>query len=138
MAAAAYPPARREDIAEELHGHLVRDPYRWLEDASSGQTRSWLAAQDALLAGYLEGLSDRQALAERITELLGAGSVDPPVWRGDRQFCTRREPTQEHAVLQVATPSGGERVLVDPTAVDETGTTTLDAWQPDREGDLLA
>jgi prolyl oligopeptidase len=138
MAAAAYPPAPREDITEELHGHLVRDPYRWLEDASSGQTRSWLAAQDALLAGCLEGLGDRQALAERITELLGAGSVDPPVWRGDRQFYTRREATQEHAVLQVATPSGGERVLVDPTAVDETGSTTLDAWQPDREGGLLA
>jgi prolyl oligopeptidase len=138
MAAAAYPPAHREDITEELHGQLVRDPYRWLEDASSGQTRSWLAAQDALLAGYLEGLGDRQSLAERITELLGAGSVDPPVWRGDRQFYTRREATQEHAVLLVATPSGGERVLVDPMAVDGTGTTTLDAWQPDREGGLLA
>ena len=138
MAAAAYPPARREDIAEQIHGHLVRDPYRWLEDADSEETRSWLAAQDALLTGYLGGLGDREELAARITELLGAGSVGAPVWRGDRQFYTRRDAGQEHAVLYTATPSGGERILIDPTAVDETGATTLDAWQPDLDGRLLA
>jgi prolyl oligopeptidase len=138
MAAAAYPPARREDIAEQIGGHLVRDPYRWLEDADSAETRSWLAAQDSLLAGYLAGLGDREALATRITELLGAGYVDAPVWRGDRQFYTRRAAGQEHAVLYTATPSGGERILIDPTAIDETGTTTLDAWQPDLDGHLLA
>jgi prolyl oligopeptidase len=138
MAAAAYPPARREDIAEQIHGHLVRDPYRWLEDAGSEETRSWLAAEDALLSGYLDGLGDREELAKRITELLGAGSVGAPAWRGDRQFYTRREAGQEHEVLYTATPSGGERILIDPTAVDRTGTTTLDAWQPDREGRLLA
>jgi prolyl oligopeptidase len=138
MVTAAYPPARREDIAEHIHGRLVRDPYRWLEDADSEETRSWLAAQDALLAGYLEGLGDRAGLAARITELLGAGSVGAPVWRGDRQFYTRREAGQEHAVLYTATPSGGERTLIDPTVVDESGTTTLDAWQPDLDGRLLA
>jgi prolyl oligopeptidase len=138
MAAAAYPPARREDIAEQIHGHLVRDPYRWLEDADSEETRSWLAAQDALLTGYLGRLGDREELAGRITELLGAGSVGAPVWRGDRQFYTRRDAGQEHAVLYTATPSGGERILIDPTAVDETAVTTLDAWQPDLDGGLLA
>jgi prolyl oligopeptidase len=136
--AAEYPPARRDDIAEQIYGRLVEDPYRWLEDADSEETRSWLAAQDALLAGYLAGLGDRDALAGRITELLGAGSVGAPVWRGDRQFYTRRAAGQEHAVLQVATPSDGERILIDPTAIDETGTTTLDAWQPDLDGRLLA
>jgi prolyl oligopeptidase len=138
MAAVAYPPARREDIAEQLHGHLVRDPYRWLEDADSEVTRSWLAAQDALLDEYMAGLGDREALAARITELLGAGYVSAPVWRGERQFYTRRGAGQEHAVLYTATPSGGERALVDPTAIDETGTTTLDAWQPSLDGRLLA
>ena len=136
--AAEYPPARRDDIAEQIYGRLAEDPYRWLEDADSEETRSWLAAQDALLAGYLAGLGDRDALAGRITELLGAGSVGAPVWRGDRQFYTRRAAGQEHAVLQVATPSDGERILIDPTAIDETGTTTLDAWQPDLDGRLLA
>jgi prolyl oligopeptidase len=138
MAAAAYPPARREDIAEQIGGRIVSDPYRWLEDADSEETQSWLAAQDTLLAEYVAELPDRDALATRITELLGAGYVGAPVWRGERQFYMRRAAGQEHAVLYTATPADGERILLDPMAIDNTGTTTLDAWQPDRDGRLLA
>ena len=45
-----YPPARRDDLAEDLHGQRVPDPYRWLEDAASADTQEWLAAQDTLWA----------------------------------------------------------------------------------------
>ena len=48
----AYPSARRLDLVEDLHGHLVADPYRWLEDASSAETATWSDAQDALWAAY--------------------------------------------------------------------------------------
>jgi prolyl oligopeptidase len=138
MAAADYPPAQRQDLAEQIGGRIVNDPYRWLEDAGSEETQSWLAAQDVLLAEYLAELPDRAGLATRITELLGAGYVGAPVWRGARQFYTRRAAGQEHAVLYTATPADGEQILIDPMAVDGTGTTTLDAWQPDRDGRLLA
>jgi prolyl oligopeptidase len=138
MAAAAYPPARRQDLAEQIGGRIVSDPYRWLEDPDSEETQSWLAAQDMLLAEYMAELPDRAGLATRITELLGAGYVGAPVWRGARQFYTRRAAGQEHAVLYTATPADGERILIDPVAIDGTGTTTLDAWQPDHDGRLLA
>ena len=71
-------------------------------------------------------------------ELLGAGTVGTPAWRGDRQFFMRRTAEQEHAVLLTVDPDGTERVLVDPVAIDASGTTTLDAWQPSKEGHLLA
>ena len=138
MTATGYPQARREELAEQVHGRLVADPYRWLEDADSEETRSWLAAQDALLAEHMAALPEREGLAARITELLGAGAVGAPAWRGERRFFTRRAAGQEHAVLYTATPAEGERVLIDPMAIDETGTTTLDAWQPDHDGRLLA
>jgi len=44
MAEFSYPDARRLDLAEEISGHLVRDPYRWLEELDSAETRAWLAA----------------------------------------------------------------------------------------------
>jgi prolyl oligopeptidase len=138
MTTTGYPSARREDRAEQIHGHVIADPYRWLEDAGSEETASWLTAQDALLAGHMSRLADREPLAARITELLGAGSVDAPTWRGERRFFTRRAAGQEHAVLYTAAPAEGERVLVDPTAIDRAGTTTLDSWQPDQDGRLLA
>lgn len=133
-----YPPAQRQDIVEDIHGHRVADPYRWLEDAGSDETREWLAAQDRLFHKVVDALPGRERLRARLGELLGAGSVGSPVWRGERRFFTRRGADQEHPVLYTVDPDGSERVLVDPMALDPAGTTTLDGWQPDKEGRLLA
>ncbi|MBO0802566.1 MAG: S9 family peptidase [Nocardiopsaceae bacterium] len=147
--AAQYPAARRLDLVEDLFGHQVADPYRWLEDGDSAETRDWLSAEEALWNAYRDDLPEWEEFAARVRELLGVGSVGTPAWRGTRCFYTRRDPGQEHAVLYVADMvtnmsdlSGkggtGERVLVDPNAIDPSGRTTLDAWKPDSEGRLLA
>jgi prolyl oligopeptidase len=133
-----YPDAARLDLSEDLHGHLVSDPYRWLEDAASEQTEAWATAQDALLAETIADVPGRDRLRDRVATLLEAGVVSAPSWRGDRQFFMRRTASQEHAVLLTVDPDGTERVLVDPIALDPTGATTLDAWQPSKAGDLLA
>jgi prolyl oligopeptidase len=138
MAAFTYPEARRLDLVEELHGRKVADPYRWLEDASSDETRAWVDAEDTLLRGYLDALPGREHLRQRLTQLLSPGLVTAPAWRRDRCFFMRRTAEQEHAVLLTIDPDGTERVLLDPIAIDPAGTTTLDAWQPDKEGRLLA
>ncbi|RJK97125.1 prolyl oligopeptidase family serine peptidase [Vallicoccus soli] len=133
-----YPPADRLDLVEELHGHRVADPYRWLEDPDDPRTAAWSAAQDALCAARLEALPGREHLRGRLRALLGAGVESPPVWRGERRFLVRRTAGQEHGVLLTVDPDGTERVLVDPVALDPSGLTTLDAWQPSKEGGLLA
>ncbi len=175
MTADQYPSTRRLDVSEDLSGHRVSDPYRWLEDPDSDETQTWLRAQDELFRGYADVRPGVGALAERILELTGTGHIGVPVWRGGRRFFTRRMPGQEHAVLcttdpgagtadpgpgaaelvasgpadpgagtgtaepgaEVADPGAG-RVLIDPMVVDPTGRTTLDSWQPDKEGRSLA
>jgi prolyl oligopeptidase len=133
-----YPAAARSDASDTLHGHVVPDPYRWLEDPASAATQEWLRSQDELYAGIRAGLPGRDKLSGRLAELLSAGLVTTPAWRGARQFFMRRDAGQEHAVLYTAAPGEPQRALVDPMAVDPAGTTTLDAWQPDHEGRLLA
>jgi len=136
-----YPTAHRLDLVEDLHGHRVADPYRWLEDADDPDVAAWSKAQDELLVEHRDRWPGRGAFAARVLELLGAGVVGPPSWRGDRYFFVRRTAGQEHGVLHVSEPDGDgrrERVLLDPIALDPSGATTLDAWQPNREGDLLA
>lgn len=133
-----YPPARRTDDSDLLHGTVVPDPFRWLEDDAAAETVAWSAAQDALFEAHARSLPGRDRLRTRVSELLGAGVVGTPAWRGDRRFFLRRTAEQEHAVLLTVDPDGTERVLVDPVAVDPTGSTTLDAWQPSKEGQLLA
>jgi prolyl oligopeptidase len=138
MPANNYPETPRLDVVEELHGQRVADPYRWLEDAASDQTQAWVDAENVLMHGYLDGLPGRAHLRRRLTQLVDAGLVTAPAWRGERSFFMRRTAEQEHAVLLTAEPDGTERVLLDPVAIDPTGATTLDAWQPDKEGRLLA
>jgi prolyl oligopeptidase len=133
-----YPEAPRLDLVEELHGHRVADPYRWLEDADDPRTAAWTAAQDELATEHLAGLPMRASFTERLGQLVHAGAVGVPVWRAGRAFSTRRDPGQEHAVLRVREPDGTQRALVDPTAIDPDGLTTLDAWMPSWEGDRLA
>lgn len=132
-----HPPAHRQDVVDHLFGHRVEDPYRWLEQADSAETRRWLAAQDALRHAALDDLPGRDWLRGRMAELLSVGVTGPPVRRGSRRFFMRRLPGQEHAVLNVVDPDGTERVLLDPMRLDPSGRTTLDAWHPDREGRRL-
>jgi prolyl oligopeptidase len=133
-----YPRTAPQPVVDDLHGHLVRDPYRWLEDPASPGTRKWLAAQDVLWRRHAAALPGRDLLHARVTELTGTGTVTAPMWRGERRFFLRRTAPQEHAVLYTAGPGRVERVLVDPMAIDPRGLVTLDLWQPDPDGRLLA
>ena len=133
-----YPRARRLDLTEDISGHQVSDPYRWLEDDASAERAEWLGAQGEVFLAYRDELPGRERLAARVRELLSTGYVGTPAWRDERSFYTRRDPGAEHGMLCTRLGDGNEQVLVDPMAIDPSGLTTLDAWQPDKEGRLLA
>jgi prolyl oligopeptidase len=138
MPAMRYPPARRLDLVERLHGFEVADPYRWLEDPDSEETEAWSRAQDQLLAGWLDHRPGREVVRRRLERLLGAGLVTVPVLRGELAFFERRRGDQQHPVLLVREPDGTERPLVDPSALADDDTVTLDGWVPSLEGERLA
>src|SRR4051794_9515867 len=137
-----YPSARRLDLVERLPqgrpAFTVADPYRWLENAADPEVEAWSTAQDALCRDSLDGLEGREAVRTRLRELLASGSISEPALRQERRFFMRRTAEQEHAVLLVTEADGTERVLLDPMQVDPSGTTTLDSWQPSKDGALLA
>ncbi len=133
-----YPTAERLDLVEEIHGHRVADPYRWLEDVDDPRTVTWSTAQDDLYEAVRARWSGRAAFHERLKTLHAVGDVSAPVWRGDRAFELRRAPDQDHAVLYATDSSGEQRTLVDPIGIDPSGTTTLDFWQPSPDGQFVA
>ncbi|HWO67252.1 MAG TPA: prolyl oligopeptidase family serine peptidase [Umezawaea sp.] len=133
-----YPSAERLDLVEDLHGHPVADPYRWLEDPADPRTAEWSGSQDLLAREWLDGLPGREALGGRLRDLMRTGSVSTPVWRAGRSFFTRRDPGQDHPVVRLREADGTERVLLDVNELDPSGATTLDAWSPSDEGTLLA
>ena len=52
-----YPEAPRLDLTEDIFGHQVSDPYRWMEDADSAERADWLRAQASVVLGGAGGLA---------------------------------------------------------------------------------
>ncbi|MEU8221631.1 prolyl oligopeptidase family serine peptidase [Kribbella sp. NPDC048915] len=127
------PDAERLALVEQLHGCVVADPYRRLEDPADPATTRWLRDQDELWLTYAASLPGRFAWKNRVRQLSDVSSVSTPVWRGDRCFTLRRAAGRQHPVLYV-----DETPLLDPKQLDPSGLTTLDAWQPSPDGTKLA
>ncbi len=136
-----YPDAPRLDLVDDLSGRSVPDPYRWLESGEYGddaQRDEWGAQQSALYEAEAATWTTVEHWRTRVGDLLKSGGVGPPAYRGDRAFFMRREPDGNMAVLWTIDPDGTERVLIDPMQLDPEGHTTLDSFQPTKEGHLLA
>lgn len=126
-------------VEEVLHGVKIEDPYRWLEDGESLQTREWIEAQVNYANGYLDQLPTRDAIRARMTEILASGSISTPREAGGRYFYSRRDGNQDQPVVYVREGQDGEdRVLLDPNGMSEDGTTTVDWYVPSKDGKLLA
>ncbi|MFH9728040.1 prolyl oligopeptidase family protein [Streptomyces sp. NPDC017254] len=135
-----YPHAERQDVVQDLHGLRVPDPYRWLEDAEAAATVRWSAEQETLYAAERAAWTDLGRWEAEVVSLGGVDRVWSPKVRGGRVFWLRQEAGREHPVLVVAEAGADtpERVLLDPGALDPSGRTVLDHWEPSVEGDLLA
>ena len=134
-----YPESRRVDQVDDYFGQKVADPYRWLEQLDSADTKAWIEAQNKVTFGYLEKIPQRAAYRERLTQLWNYERFGMPVKRGDRYFYVRNDGLQNQAVLYVADSlDGTPRVLLDPVTLLADGTAALAAWTPSEDGKLLA
>src|ERR1700704_2296804 len=94
-----YPPARRSDQADTLHGVRVSDPYRWLEDADSAETRAWVTAENALTEQYLSQIPARERIKRRLTELWNFERYASFFKESNRYFLLRNDGLQNQNVL---------------------------------------
>jgi len=135
----AYPEARRSEQADDYHGTVVADPYRWLEDPDSPETRAWVEAENALTFGFLEQIPARAAIQERLTRLWDFERYGTPSLQGGRYFYGRNDGLQPQGVLYVAeTLDAAPRVLLDPNTLSPDGTVALAGSAVSEDGKYLA
>jgi prolyl oligopeptidase len=130
-----YPPARADDLVETLHGVPVPDPYRWLEEAGSPETRAWVEAQNALTRSELDG-PVRDAYVRELGSLFDYARTTTLLRRGGRYFFTHNPGPLNQPRLYVQ--DGEPRVLLDPNLLSAVGTTALTAIAPSPDGRLVA
>ncbi len=134
-----YPPSRREEVVEVLHGLPIADPYRWLEDLNASETKDWIAAQNEVTAAYLARNPRRDAIHQRLTELWNYERYGIPFQRGERYFFTRNDGLQNQAVLYWAAALRDEpQLLLDPNTLSPDGTIALAGYAVSDDGQFLA
>jgi prolyl oligopeptidase len=134
-----YPESPRVEQVDEYHGVKVADPYRWLEDLDSQQTRDWVAAQSRLTADYLAAIPEREPIRKRLTELWNYERYTVPIQYGGRYFFTRNDGLQNQNVLyRIDTLGGAPRLVLDLNALSHDGTIAMTGWSVSEDGKLLA
>ena len=135
----AYPAARKDDQVDDYHGVKVPDPYRWLEDDNSEETKAWVEAENKVTFAYLDAIPERAAIKERLTKLWNYERFGVPFHEGGRYFYTRNSGLQNQRVLYVAEKlDAAPRVLLDPNTLSSDGTVALAGYAASEDGKWLA
>jgi prolyl oligopeptidase len=134
-----YPVARKADQVDDYHGVKVADPYRWLEDLDSEETRAWVEAENKLTFSYLNSIPARTAVKDRLTRLWNYEKYGIPLKEGNRYFYTRNSGLQNQSVLYTVISIDGEpKLLLDPNTLSSDGTVALSGMKVSNNGKLLA
>ncbi|WP_405217071.1 prolyl oligopeptidase family protein [Agrococcus sp. Ld7] len=139
-----YPEVSRHETVESIHGEAIADPYRWLEDGDSAETRAFIEAQNAFAEPLLAQLPARDAFRQQVTALLKAPTRGCPWLREGRAFAWHSD-GQNQPLLVVADSiealdgaGDGPRVLLDPNALSSDGTVAVTMASVSPDGALLA
>ena len=133
------PPTRTDNVQEVVNGVTITDPYRWLEDQNSPETRTWIDAQNAYTHALLDQWPGRPALEKRLEELNKVESIRAPIERNGRFFYRRRAPDQEQYVIYLRPGvSGKDQVLINPDSMSPDHSTSVEIADVTNDGKLMA
>jgi len=138
----APPPAtRRGDEADVYHGVTVADPYRWLEDGDSPDTREWVAAHFQRTRQALDAQASRARWHERLSALTALPTTLALQVAGAHLFTLERPAKADQFVLALRSaldPAVPARTLLDPAAMAADAAVAIDWYHPSPDGALVA
>ncbi|MBZ8181114.1 prolyl oligopeptidase family serine peptidase [Oscillatoria salina] len=134
-----YPNSQKVDQVDNYHGIEVKDPYRWLENPDSEETKAWVEAQNQVTFGYLSKISAREKIQQRVTQLWNYEKFGIPFKEGDRYFYFKNDGLQNQSTLYTLFDLDSEpRVLLDPNNLSSDGTVALSGLAVSNDGNLMA
>jgi prolyl oligopeptidase len=130
-----YPETKKVDQVDDYFGTKVADPYRWLEDDNSADTKSWVQQQNKLTFDYLDKISYRDQLKQRLKSIVNYPRYGIPQQRAGDLYYFKNDGLQNQSVLYVDQGGAGHgEVLLDPNTFSPDGTISLSEFQISRDG----
>lgn len=139
MTLKAYPETHKGDHVDVYFGQEVADPYRWLEDDLSEETKQWVEAENEVTFDYLSQIPYRDAIRERLQKLWNYEKYSAPFVRGDYTYFFKNDGLQNQSVLyRTKKDDDKEEVFLDPNKFSEDGTASLAGISFTKDGSLVA
>ncbi len=134
-----YPDAKKVAHTDTYHGTAVSDPYRWLEDGESIETREWIERENEISFPYLENIPAREFVTNRMTELWDYEKFGMPWKKGGKYFYTFNDGLMPQSQLYVMNSLNSEpRLLLDPNTLSDDGTISTGGYSVSPNGQYLA
>ena len=128
LAQLQYPPTKKTDAADDYHGKKIADPYRWLEDDNSPETKAWITTQNKTTQEYLSTIPYRSQLKKRLEELWNYTRYSSPFKEGEYYYFYKNDGLQNQNVLYRHKGLKGEpEIFLDPNKFSDDGTHALAA-----------
>lgn len=133
------PETEKRPVVDTLHGVIIEDPYRWLEDQDSPETRVWIEAQNKYMASFYNKFPNMDELRRRLARFLDTDEVSLPIVQNGKYFYRKRLAGQQQYVIYMREgPDGQERALVDPHGLSDDFTTSADVFDVSIDGKIMA
>jgi prolyl oligopeptidase len=135
MSQIKYPDTKKENVSDLYFGTKVLDPYRWLEDDHSTETKAWVTAQNKVTFNYLDQIPYRHEWFKRLEAMNDYPRYSTPFRKNDYFYFNKNNGLQNQSVLfrQKGLKGAPEEVL-DPNQFSKEGTTSLAAFTLSKDG----
>jgi prolyl oligopeptidase len=135
----SYPVTRKTDTVDTYGTVKVADPYRWLEDDNSAETKAWVEAQNKVAFGYLEQIPFRQAWKDRMMQVVNYEKYSAPFRKGEYYYFYKNNGLQNQSVLyRQKGLDGTPEVVIDPNTLSKEGTTRMVGFTLSKDGRYAA
>ncbi len=133
-----YPTTAKVDTVDNYFGTAVPDPYRWLEDDTSKQTSGWVKAQNEVTFAYLNNISYRDKIKQRLEKIFNYERLSAPFREGEFYYFYKNDGLQNQSVLyRKKGEDGAVEVFLDPNKFREDGTISLSGIDFSKDGSLV-
>lgn len=134
-----YPSTKKVAQVDNYHGTVVEDPYRWLENDTSAETKAWVAEENKVTNKYLEKIPFRDELRKRIADLYNYARYGTPFRKGEYFYYYKNNGLQNQSVLyRQKGLNGKEETVIDPNTLSKDGTTQLADFTLSKDGKYAA
>ena len=121
-----YPETRKTSQEDDYFGTKVADPYRWLENDNSEETKGWVTAENKVTYGYLSSIPFRGKVKKRLEEMWNYAKYSSPFKEGVYYYFYKNDGLQNQSVLyRQPGLNGAPEIFIDPNTMSKDGTAAI-------------